>query len=151
MFLFLRPHLSARCQRWRRAQRGPTVNRRSLSAGFFVRTSSMRCREISPAADAGAHAVLLPAEWVPGPLKEYHWSTLIRARAIENTVYLVASGQNAPTGSGHSMIVDPMGVVVTSLGEQTGTAAGEISRHRIDEVRTKNPALKLRRFTVGPR
>ncbi|HKN52694.1 MAG TPA: carbon-nitrogen hydrolase family protein [Amycolatopsis sp.] len=102
-------------------------------------------------ADAGAHAVLLPAEWVPGPLKEYHWSTLIRARAIENTVYLVASGQNAPTGSGHSMIVDPMGVVVTSLGEQTGTAAGEISRHRIDEVRTKNPALKLRRFTVGPR
>jgi predicted amidohydrolase len=102
-------------------------------------------------ADAGAHAVLLPAEWVPGPLKEYHWSTLVRARAIENTLYVAAAGQAAPTGSGTSMLVDPMGVVVTSLGEQTGVAVGEVSPERITEVRAKNPALELRRFTVVPR
>jgi predicted amidohydrolase len=102
-------------------------------------------------ADAGAQVVLLPAEWVPGPLKEYHWSTLVRARAIENTLYVAAAGQAAPTGSGTSMLVDPMGVVVTSLGEQTGVAVGEVSPERISEVRAKNPALELRRFTVAPR
>lgn len=102
-------------------------------------------------ADAGADVVLLPAEWVPGPLKEYHWSTLVRARAIENTLYVAAAGQPAPTGSGTSMLVDPMGVVVTSLGEQTGVAVGEVSPERIAEVRAKNPALALRRFTVVPR
>ncbi|MFJ7214344.1 carbon-nitrogen hydrolase family protein [Amycolatopsis sp. NPDC098790] len=102
-------------------------------------------------ADAGADVVLLPAEWVPGPLKEYHWSTLIRARAIENTLYVAAAGQAAPTGSGTSMLVDPMGVVVTSLGEQTGVAVGEVSAERIAEVRAKNPALELRRFAVVPR
>ncbi|GAB3145498.1 carbon-nitrogen hydrolase family protein [Amycolatopsis stemonae] len=102
-------------------------------------------------ADAGADVVLLPAEWVPGPLKEYHWSTLVRARAIENTLYVAAAGQAAPTGSGTSMLVDPMGVVVTSLGEQTGVAVGEVSAERIAEVRQKNPALELRRFSVVPR
>ena len=102
-------------------------------------------------ADAGAQVVLLPAEWVPGPLKEYHWSTLVRARAIENTLYVAAAGQAAPTGSGTSMLVDPMGVVVTSLGEQTGVAVGEVSAERIAEVRAKNPALALRRFAVVPR
>ena len=102
-------------------------------------------------ADAGAQVVLLPAEWVPGPLKEYHWSTLVRARAIENTLYVAAAGQAAPTGSGTSMLVDPVGVVVTSLGEQTGVAVGEVSAERIAEVRAKNPALALRRFAVVPR
>ncbi|MGW4522217.1 carbon-nitrogen hydrolase family protein [Amycolatopsis sp. NPDC004378] len=102
-------------------------------------------------ADAGADVVLLPAEWVPGPLKEYHWSTLVRARAIENTLYVAAAGQAAPTGSGTSMLVDPMGVVVTSLGEQTGVVVGEVAAERIAEVRQKNPALELRRFSVVPR
>lgn len=102
-------------------------------------------------ADAGADVVLLPAEWVPGPLKEYHWSTLVRARAIENTIYVAATGQAAPTGSGTSMLVDPMGIVVTSLGEQTGVVVGEVSPDRIAEVRAKNPALEHRRFTVVPR
>ncbi|WP_228004816.1 carbon-nitrogen hydrolase family protein [Amycolatopsis sp. YIM 10] len=98
--------------------------------------------------DAGADVVLLPAEWVPGPLKEDHWTTLIRARAIENTIYLAAAGQCAPTGSGNSLIADPMGVVVTALGERTATAGAELTRERIDEVRAKNPALRLRRFKI---
>ncbi|WP_033287909.1 carbon-nitrogen hydrolase family protein [Amycolatopsis jejuensis] len=102
-------------------------------------------------ADAGADVVLLPAEWVPGPLKEYHWSTLVKARAIENTLYVAAADQAAPTGSGASLVVDPMGVVVASLGEQTGVAVAEVNAERIAEVRAKNPALALRRFTVVPR
>jgi predicted amidohydrolase len=101
--------------------------------------------------DAGAQVLLLPAEWVPGPLKEDHWTTLLRARAIENTIYIAAADQCAPTGAGNSMIVDPMGVVLASLGEQTAVAAAEISAERLREVRLKNPALELRRFTVAAR
>lgn len=101
--------------------------------------------------DAGADIVLVPAEWVPGPLKEDHFVTLLRARAIENTVYVAAAGQCAPTGSGHSMVIDPMGVVLASLGEQTGTAVASASRERIEAVRKINPALALRRFTVAER
>jgi predicted amidohydrolase len=100
--------------------------------------------------DAGADAVALPAAWVPGPLKEDHWRTLVRARAIENTIYIAAAGQCAPTGAGNSMIIDPMGVTVASLGEGAGIAAGEVSPERTAEVRKKNPALDLRRFGVAP-
>ncbi|GAA4149357.1 carbon-nitrogen hydrolase family protein [Actinomadura keratinilytica] len=101
--------------------------------------------------DAGVDVLALPADWVPGPLKEDHWRTLVRARAIENTIYVAAADQNAPTGAGNSMIVDPMGVVVASLGEGTGTAVAPVSAERIAAVRQTNPALELRRFTVAPR
>ncbi|MEV8608334.1 carbon-nitrogen hydrolase family protein [Amycolatopsis sp. NPDC051373] len=101
--------------------------------------------------DAGAQAVLLPAEWVPGPLKEYHWTTLVKARAIENTVYVAAAGQIAPMGSGSSLVVDPMGVVTASLGERPGVAVAQLSTDRLEQVRTTNPALALRRFSVVPK
>ncbi|QXJ26965.1 carbon-nitrogen hydrolase family protein [Actinomadura graeca] len=100
--------------------------------------------------DAGADVLALPAEWVPGPLKEDHWRTLVRARAIENTIYVAAADQCAPTGAGNSMIVDPMGVVVASLGEGTGVASGDVAPERVAAVRERNPALALRRFTVNP-
>ncbi|MEU5993371.1 carbon-nitrogen hydrolase family protein [Spirillospora sp. NPDC047418] len=99
--------------------------------------------------DAGADVLALPAEWVPGPLKEDHWRTLVRARAIENTIYVAAADQCAPTGAGNSMIVDPMGVVVAGLGEGPGIACGEVSPERVAAVREKNPSLRLRRFTVA--
>ncbi|MFE3290330.1 carbon-nitrogen hydrolase family protein [Rhodococcus sp. NPDC059234] len=101
--------------------------------------------------DAGADVLALPAQWVPGPLKEDHWTTLVRARAIENTVYVAAADQSARTGSGNSMIVDPMGVVLASLGDQVGTARADASAERIAEVREKNPALALRRFAITER
>lgn len=100
--------------------------------------------------DAGADVLALPAEWVPGPLKEDHWRTLVRARAIENTIYVAAADQCAPTGAGNSMVVDPMGVVVAALGEGTGIVSGDVSPERVKVVRAKNPALDLRRFTVVP-
>ena len=103
-------------------------------------------------ADAGAHVVLLAAQWVPGPLKEDHWRTLARARAIENTVYVAASGQATPTGAGNSMVIDPMGTALTSLGEQTfEIALAQVSADRVVEVRDTNPALAMRRFSVTVR
>ena len=98
--------------------------------------------------DLGADLILLPAAWVRGPLKEMHWDTLARARAIENTVYVAAAGQVSATYAGLSAIYDPMGVAVVSGGESEGVVAGEVNRERLDEVRLTNPSLSLRRPDV---
>ncbi len=99
-------------------------------------------------ADRGADALLVPAAWVQGPLKEDHWMTLARARAIENTSYLLGSCQVSSMYSGRSLIVDPLGVVVASLGEQPGVAVAEIGAERVAAVRARLPSLQHRRFTV---
>jgi predicted amidohydrolase len=98
--------------------------------------------------DAGADLIVLPSEWVRGPLKEHHWRTLVTARALENTVYIAAADQAPPIGAGNSMIVDPMGVELARIGENTDVALAWVSPSRIAEVRAVNPALKLRRFGV---
>lgn len=100
--------------------------------------------------DAGADIIALPAEWVPGPLKEYHWNTLVRARAIENTVYVLAADQSAPTGAGNSAVVDPMGIAIATVGEAPGLGTAVVERDRLDHVRKVNPALTLRRYSVAP-
>lgn len=101
--------------------------------------------------DAGADLILLPSEWVRGPLKEHHWRTLVTARALENTVYIAAADQAPPIGAGNSMIVDPMGIELATIGENTDVAIAWASLARIAEVRDVNPALALRRFTVTER
>jgi predicted amidohydrolase len=99
-------------------------------------------------ADSGAQVVALPAAWIVGPAKEHHWATLVAARAIENTVYLAAADQTGPLSCGQSMVVDPMGTVIASAGEQPGVATAEIDPVRIADVRTHNPSLANRRFSV---
>ncbi len=99
--------------------------------------------------DAGADLVLLPSEWVRGPLKESHWRTLITARAIENTIYVAAADHAPPIGAGNSMVVDPMGVELVTIGEATDVAVAWISPKRVSDVRKVNPALVLRRFSVA--
>jgi predicted amidohydrolase len=101
--------------------------------------------------DAGADLVLVPSEWVRGPLKEHHWRTLVTARALENTVYIAAADHAPPIGVGNSMVVDPMGVELVTIGEATDVAVAWVSAERIRAVRALNPALALRRFRVDPR
>ncbi|HXR45205.1 MAG TPA: carbon-nitrogen hydrolase family protein [Pseudolysinimonas sp.] len=100
--------------------------------------------------DAGADLVLLPSEWVRGPLKEAHWRTLITARAIENTVYVAAADHAPPVGAGNSMVVDPMGVELVTVGETTDVGVAWIAPERVAEARRVNPSLALRRFGVAP-
>ena len=102
-------------------------------------------------ADAGADVALVPAEWVRGPLKEHHWRTLVQARAIENTFFVAGADHPPPLGVGHSMIVDPQGVVVATVGTTTDVAVAHIDPDAIARVRRVNPALELRRFRVTPR
>jgi len=98
--------------------------------------------------DAGAELVLVPAEWVRGPLKEHHWRVLVTARAIENTIYVAAADHAPPIGAGNSMVVDPMGVELVTIGEETAIAIADVSLARVASVREKNPAVALRRFGV---
>ncbi|WP_216903822.1 carbon-nitrogen hydrolase family protein [Nocardia alni] len=100
-------------------------------------------------AAAGAQVLLVPAQWIPGPAKVDQWTTLLRARAIENTVYVAAADQSAPRGAGASMIVDPTGMVLAELGDGTGIATARIELDHLDKVRAANPSLALRRFTIA--
>jgi predicted amidohydrolase len=99
----------------------------------------------------GAQTLLLPTAWLAGPLKEMHLATLLRARAIENTVYLAAADQCPPGYSGNSVIYDPLGVCVTSLGEGPGVTVGELDPHRIEEARAKNPSVNNSRIDLYAR
>lgn len=101
--------------------------------------------------ERGADVLVLPAAWYGGMLKESHFRTLARARAIENTVYLCAADQCGPDFSGNSLIVDPMGVVQASLGESEGLLVGELSRERLAQVRAKLPSVRNRRPDVYAR
>ncbi|MCX7521972.1 carbon-nitrogen hydrolase family protein [Microbacterium sp. STN6] len=101
--------------------------------------------------DAGADLILVPAEWVRGPLKEHHWRTLLTSRALENTVYVAAADHAPPSGVGGSVIIDPMGVELASLGEQTDTVLAWVSPARLAETRRVNPSLAMRRYRVEPR
>lgn len=101
--------------------------------------------------DAGAQVLAVPAAWVRGPLKEDQWAVLLRARAIENTVYVAGAGQCGPMYCGRSALVDPMGVILAALGEADGVATGVVEPDRLRAVRKHNPALQHRRWDVIPR
>ncbi|WP_411700088.1 nitrilase-related carbon-nitrogen hydrolase, partial [Conyzicola sp.] len=78
-----------------------------------------------------------------------HWRTLLTARAIENTIYIAAADQAPPTGVGNSMILDPMGVEIATVGETTDVAVAWLSLDRVAQARKVNPAISLRRFGVA--
>jgi deaminated glutathione amidase len=96
--------------------------------------------------DAGAEVLVVPAAWVAGPRKVDHWTTLVRARAIENTSYVVAVGQPGPRYTGHSLVVDPWGEVLAEAGEGAETLTVALDREVLDEARRTNPSLANRRL-----
>jgi predicted amidohydrolase len=104
---------------------------------------------IEGVADRGADLMLVPAAWVAGPLKEEHWKVLVQARAIENTIYVAGAGQSGVRYCGLSRIVDPLGVINTSLGEAEGVTTADVSKERLAEVRARLPLLAQRRAAAG--
>lgn len=99
--------------------------------------------------DAGADVIVVPAEWVRGPQKERHWTTLVTARAIESTVHVVAADQAPPLGVGCSLIVDPMGIPLAALGDEEGIAVAPIDPDAIARTRARNPSLANRRYRLA--
>lgn len=99
-------------------------------------------------AEQGADALLVASGWVAGPLKEFHWETLLKARAIENTCYVVGSCQPAPLSVGLSMAIDPNGVAVSVVPEGEGLAIATLDHARIKTVRDVLPCLEHRRYRI---
>ena len=97
---------------------------------------------------AGADVLLLPAAWVRGSLKEQHWQTLVTARALENTVYVVATGETSARNIGRSMVVAPFGVTIAAAGEKPALVVAEIDRDLIQAARTTMPVLANTRFAA---
>ncbi|MCP1572878.1 MULTISPECIES: deaminated glutathione amidase [Herbaspirillum] len=95
----------------------------------------------------GAQVLVLPAAWVKGPLKEMHWETLLRARAVENTTYLVAVGECGERNIGCSMVVDPLGVPVVQAAEASTLVFATLDPARLAAARAVLPVLKNRRFS----
>ena len=93
----------------------------------------------------GADILLMPTAWVKGDLKSLHFRTLITARAIENTVYMLACDMCGGTRLGESVAVDPMGVPIASAGETEALIPVYIDTQRIEEVRRKLPSYGNRR------
>jgi len=96
--------------------------------------------------EAGAEVIVVPAAWVAGPRKVDHWTTLLRARAIENTVHVVGVGQPGPRYTGHSMVVGPLGDVLVEGGESAQTLRAELDREAVVAARRTNPSLANRRL-----
>lgn len=98
---------------------------------------------------AGAQIAVVPAAFTK-PTGKAHWHILLRARAIENAMFIVAAaqcGQHADGRQtyGHSLVVDPWGEVLLDMGQDIGLGYADIDLERITEVRNQLPVLDHRR------
>lgn len=107
----------------------------------------LRFPEVSRyAALAGADILLLPSAWHDGPEKAAHWETLLRARAIENELFVLAADKAGERYVGRSMVVDPLGRVLACVAgkdEELVTCTIDISE--VAKARDAMPLLAHRR------
>jgi omega-amidase len=99
---------------------------------------------------SGARTLIVSAQW-PSARAE-HWTTLIRARAIENQVYVIASNRTGNDGDlafpGLSAVIDPLGTAAADAGSVSGTAAAGIDPGQVDMVRKQIPVMTDRREDI---
>ena len=100
--------------------------------------------------EQGAEIITVPSAFTY-TTGEAHWLTLLRARAIENQVYILAPGQtgthdNGRSTYGHSVIFDPWGDQLALLENNNGVIYADISRDRISQVRSQIPCLQHRKL-----
>ena len=97
-----------------------------------------------------AELLLVPAAFTH-TTGQAHWEILLRARAIENQAYVVASAQggvheNGRRTWGHSMVIDPWGQVMAMQAEGPGVVMADIDLERLRAVREQLPSLQHRRL-----
>jgi len=101
-------------------------------------------------AERGARWLTVPSAFAPQTGRD-HWKVLLRARAIENQAFVLAPAQcgvHSPdrASHGHSLIVDPWGLVLARLGDRPGVAVADCSLDELARVRESLPALRHRRL-----
>ena len=96
----------------------------------------------------GANILASPSAWVAGVMKQEHWEIMVKARAIENGVYVIAPNQVGNIYCGHSMVIDPFGSTLVDMGNREGIEIIDIDSSRIDTIRRTLPLLMNRRTDV---
>lgn len=100
-------------------------------------------------AEAGTDVIAVPAAFTV-PTGKAHWHILLRARAIEAGLFVIAAAQvgrheDGRQTFGHSLVVDPWGEVLLDMAEQPGIGFVDVDLKRISDVRSRIPALNHRR------
>lgn len=124
---------------------GTPVGKLGLTICYDLRFPGLFAR----LAESDADVISVPAAFTV-PTGKAHWHILLRARAIEAGVFVVAAAQ---VGShedgrhtfGHSLVVDPWGDVLLDMGDEPGVGFADIDLKRISDVRSRIPALRHRR------
>ncbi|OPX67785.1 MAG: C-N hydrolase family amidase [Methanoregulaceae archaeon PtaB.Bin056] len=103
-------------------------------------------------ADAGVHAVLVPAAWPEARLQ--HWELFIRTRALEYQVYVAGINTTGITPvdlyGGGSMVADPTGGLLARAGREEALISCELDREYVELVRAALPVARDRRDDLGP-
>lgn len=99
-------------------------------------------------AEADAQTIAVPAAFTV-PTGRAHWEVLLRARAIEGGLFVVAAAQSGRHADGrdtygHSLVVDPWGHVVLDMGDDVGVGFADVDLARVEDVRRRIPALSHR-------
>lgn len=124
---------------------GTPVGKLGLTICYDLRFPGLFAR----LAEADADLIAVPAAFTV-PTGRAHWHILLRARAIEAGLFVVAAAQvghhaDGRQTFGHSLAVDPWGEVLLDMGEEPGVGFADIDLRRISDVRGRIPALNHRR------
>jgi predicted amidohydrolase len=124
---------------------GTPVGKLGLTICYDLRFPGLFAR----LAESDADMISVPAAFTV-PTGKAHWHILLRARAIEAGLFVVAAAQvgrheDGRQTFGHSLVVDPWGEVLLDMGEQPGVGFADVDLKRISDVRGRIPALNHRR------
>ncbi|MEO2221116.1 MAG: carbon-nitrogen hydrolase family protein [Nitrosopumilus sp.] len=109
----------------------------------------LRFPEMSRAlAIAGSEILIAPSAWVKGHMKEEHWITINKTRAIENGCYVIAPDQVGNIYCGRSLVVDPYGKILLDMKKRQGVSFVDIDLKKVKQIRKILPLLKNRRADV---
>jgi len=99
---------------------------------------------------AGSEVLVAPSAWVKGNMKEEHWITINKTRAIENGCYVIAPDQVGNIYCGRSLVVDPYGKVLLDMKKKQGIGFVNIDLNKVKQIRKVLPLLKNRRTDIYP-
>lgn len=124
---------------------GTPVGKLGLTICYDLRFPGLFAR----LAESDADVIAVPAAFTV-PTGKAHWHVLLRARAIEAGLFVVAAAQvghheDGRNTFGHSLVVDPWGDVLLDMGDQPGVGFADVDLSRISDVRSRIPALNHRR------
>ncbi len=111
----------------------------------------LRFPEISRSlAASGSEVLVVPSAWVDGNMKEDHWVTINKTRAIENGCYVIAPDQVGHIYCGRSLVIDPYGKILLDMKKKQGIDFVDIDLNKVIQTRKLLPLLKNRRTDIYP-